>query len=165
MTDQALQPDDQTTFRVVLYPNRSLSPKGFLLLMLFIGGVSFVSGVAFLMMGAWPVFGFFGLDVLLIYIAFKLNYRSGRAFEMIELSPELLKLTLVDPAGRRKSFDFNPYWVRVRLSERPDGRTNLRLASHGQELEFARVLNDEERRAFAGVLENALAAARTARQF
>ena len=129
--------------------------------MLAIGGISFAMGLVFLSLGAWPVFGFFGLDVLLIYIAFRLNYRSGRAYELIELTPSLLTLTLVAPSGRQQSFEFNPYWVRVRFSERPDGRTHLRLASHGREQEFARCLNDDERREFARVLENALAVARS----
>ena len=148
-------------FRAILHPHRSLDPRGFLILMLAIGTISFVMGVVFLSMGAWPVFGFFGLDVLLIYVAFRLNYRSGRAYEVVELTPAVLTLTLVEPSGRQKSFEFNPYWVRVRLSERPDGRTNLRIASHGREFEFARCLNDDERREFARVLEGALATART----
>ena len=53
------------------------SPTGFLIFMLCIGGISFVSGVVFLLLGAWPVFGFFGLDVLLVYWAFRANYRAG----------------------------------------------------------------------------------------
>ena len=158
------EPDDRgkCAFRAVLHPHRSLGPKGFLILMTALGTVSFITGMAFLLMGAWPVFGFFGLDVLLVYIAFKLNYRSGRAYELVELTPDLLKVTHVRPSGEQQSYDFNPYWVRVRLAERPDGRTNLRLASHGQELEFARFLNDGERREFAGILKDALAATRNA---
>ena len=130
-----------------------------------LGIVSFVTGMAFLLMGAWPVLGFFGLDVLLVYIAFKLNYRSGRAYELIEISPDLLTLTQVDPKGHSKQHTFNPYWVRVLFSEQVDGRTNLRLSSHGKELEFAHVLNDDERREFARVLEGALATARAGGHF
>lgn len=147
-------------FRAVLHAHRSLSQRGFLILMCFLGGVSFVSGVAFWAMGAWPVFGFFGLDVLAIYFAFKINYRDGLAHEVVELTPELLKLTRVAPTGRRQSFDFNPYWVRVRLAELPDGRTNLSLASHGRTFEFGHLLNYDERREFAQVLERALSRAR-----
>ena len=75
-------------------------------------------------MGAWPVFGFFGLDVALIYYAFKRNYGSGRLYETITLSPEVLKLTRVHPSGEREEFDFNPYWARVRA--RSIGRTGGR---------------------------------------
>ena len=147
-------------FRAVLHAHRSLSQRGFLILMSFIGGVSFVTGVAFWMMGAWPVFGFFGLDVLAIYFAFKINYRDGLAHEVVELTPDILKLTRVAPTGGRQSFDFNPYWVRVRLAELPDGRTNLSLFSHGRNFEFGHLLNHDERREFAKVLDRALSRAR-----
>ncbi|WP_072396364.1 DUF2244 domain-containing protein [Hyphomicrobium sp. CS1GBMeth3] len=160
MDDSGPQTPDARVFRAILHPHRSLSPRGFLILMLAIGGVSFVSGMAFLMMGAWPVMGFFGLDVLLVYIAFKLNYRAGRAYEEVELTPRTLTLTQVAPSGKSKSFEFNPYWVRLLFTERPDGGNHLKIASHGQELEFARLLNDDERRDFAEALRRALDAGR-----
>jgi len=152
----------QEAFRAVLHPHRSLSPKGFLILMSGIGLVSFVTGMAFLAIGAWPVLGFFGLDVLLIYVAFKLNYRSARAHEIVELTSDLLRVTRVSARGDAERFEFNPYWVRVRLSQAPDGRTKLKIASHGKEFAFGRLLNDEERRDFAQVLERELFAARSA---
>ena len=160
MNDSGPAPSDASVFRAVLHPHRSLPPKGFLILMLAIGGVSFVSGMAFLLMGAWPVMGFFGLDVALIYIAFRLNYRAARAYEQVELTPRTLTVTQVSASGEVKSVAFNPYWVRVLFSERPDGGNHLKLSSHGRELEFGRVLNDEERRDFANALTGALSAAR-----
>jgi uncharacterized membrane protein len=160
MTDNQTANQEDRTFRAVLHPHRSLRPKGFLILMGFIGAVSFVTGVAFTLMGAWPVFGFFGLDVLLIYLAFKMNYRDGRAYELIEVSPDVLKITQVAASGRKRSFDFNPYWARVRFSEWPDGRAFLKIASHGKEFEFARFLNTAEKKDFANALQGALAVAR-----
>lgn len=154
-------PDDTT--RWVLTTYRSLSPRGFLVLMSLLALVSFVAGTVFLLMGAWPVFGFFGLDVLLIYIAFKLNYRSGRQYETLELAPSLLTLTRVAPSGRSEQFQFNPYWVRVVLTERLDGHNTLALASRGEMLPFARFLTDDERKEFADVLQDALSLARAAR--
>ena len=126
------------------------------------GLVSFTAGIVFWLMGAWPVFGFLGLDVLLIYLAFRFNYRSARAYETIEINGEQLILTRSDPAGRKKRFEFNPYWVRVLLSERNDGRTSLALTSHGQVIEFGRFLNDDERREFASALKYALSTVRAA---
>lgn len=154
--------DERASFRAVLYPHRSLGPRGFLILMLAIGAVSFITGMVFLLMGAWPVFGFFGLDVALIYIAFRLNYRSGRIYETVELTREALTVTRVHPSGRQESFAFNPYWVRVHLAEGPQGRTDLRLASHGDEFAFARFLTDDERRDFSNALAGALARTRAA---
>ena len=149
------------TARFVLHPHRSLSPRGFLILMLAIGSVSFAAGMVFLLLGAWPVFGFFGLDVAIVYIAFKLNFRSGRMYETVEVTPENLKLTRVDPAGRTIVFDFNPFWVRIKLlRDHPDGRTSLRLFSRGREVVFGQFLTDEERVAFAEALSGALIDAR-----
>lgn len=160
MNDTVPLADDASVFRAVLHPHRSLGPEGFVILMIAIGGASFFTGLAFLIMGAWPVMGFFGLDVLLIYIAFKLNYRAGRAYELVELTPQRLKLTQVAPSGKSKSVEFNPYWTRVLFTERHDGGNRLRLASHGREFEFARLLNDEERADFAQALKAALDNAR-----
>lgn len=159
--DSAKQEDG--AFSAVLHQHRSLSPTGFLILMTAIGSVSFITGMVFLVMGAWPVFGFFGLDVALIYVAFKLNYRSGRLYETVELTPEMLTVTRVHPSGKRESFDFNPYWVRVRLADGPQGRTDLQLASHGREFSFGRFLTDDERRDFSNALSIAISQARVAR--
>lgn len=148
--------EKQAAFRAVLHPHRSLTPRGFLILMSAIGAVSFVTGLAFLVIGAWPVMGFFGLDVALVYLAFKLNYRSGRAHEIVELTPEFLAVTRVTPQGASQRFEFNPYWARVRLAQWPDGRTDLKIASHGNEFSFGRLLNDDERRDFAAALQQAL---------
>lgn len=152
------------TFRAVLMPYRSLGPTGFLILMSVLCGVSFVSGLVFYLAGAWPVMGFFGLDVLLVYVAFKLSYRSGRLYETIELTPARFAWTRVHPSGKRERFDCNPYWARVNLRERPDGRTDLRLVSQGQELSFGRFLTDDERRDFASALSTALLDARVGKR-
>jgi uncharacterized membrane protein len=162
MSEQLTPTQDPADFRVVLRPHRSLGPRGFLILMIGVGLVSFVAGVAFLLIGAWPVFGFFGLDVLLVYVAFRLNYRSGRQHERLELTPDILKITHVQPSGRSRTIAMNPYWVRVQLQEGADGRTDLRLASHGRELPIGRFLTDDERRHLAVSLRGALQVVRAA---
>jgi uncharacterized membrane protein len=150
----------EEAFRAVLTPYRSLSPAGFLVLMGAVGLVSFVMGVVLLALGAWPVFGFLGLDVLLIYLAFRLNYRAGRQYETVELTRDVLTLTRVHPSGRRERFQFNPYWVRVQLHEGRHGRAHLCLASHGSNLSIGRFLTDDEKREFAEALKGALLVAR-----
>jgi uncharacterized membrane protein len=147
-------------FRALLTPHRSLGPTGFLVLMAALGTASFITGMVFLLMGAWPVFGFFGLDVLIVYIAFRLNYRSGRLYEMLELTPARFTLTRMHPSGRQERFDCNPYWARVNLREWPDGRTKLSIVSRGTELAFGAFLTDDERRDLASALRAALLTAR-----
>jgi uncharacterized membrane protein len=147
-------------FHAVLTPHRSLSPRGFLILMTALVVLSFATGMVFLLAGAWPVMGFLGLDVLLVYWAFKLNYRSGRMYETVDVTPSQLSVTRVHPSGRQERFDCNPYWARVNLREWPDGRTILSVAAQGREHAFGGFLTDDERRDFASALSEALLAAR-----
>lgn len=148
----------------VLHPHRSLSPRGFFILMMLLSIVSFITGVAFCMIGAWPVMGFFGLDVALVYWAFKANYFSGRVYETVDLTPDVLTLTRVEPDGRTEKAEVNPYWARVSLTtDRPDGRTSLRIIAQGRELLLGQFLTDDEKREFARALTSAIQDARVAR--
>ena len=149
------------SFTAVLTPHRSLSRSGFLIMMTAVGVVSFIAGVAFLLMGAWPVMGFFGLDVALIYFAFRTNYRDGRAAETIEVTPHNVILTRIDPDGKETVVDFNTYWVRLALDERSDGRSHLSFVTRGEKTRIADFLSDDERRDFAEVLAAELMLARS----
>ena len=143
-------------FSAMVTPHRSLSHAGFLIVMAAVGGVSFVAGMAFYAMGAWPVMGFFGLDVALIYLAFRINYRAGRAHEIVELTARALDITHVTYNGRRTTFSCNPYWARVDVRTGPDGRSDLRIQAQGRSHSFGHVLNHEERREFAQALKDVL---------
>src|SRR5580692_10223282 len=104
---------DPKIFSAVLTPHRSLGPTGFLIFMLCIGGLSFVSGVIFVMLGAWPIFGFFGLDVLLVYLAFRANYRTARAYEEVTVTATELTVRQVNQKGGVREWTLNPVWVRL----------------------------------------------------
>jgi uncharacterized membrane protein len=147
-------------FSALLTPHRSLPRTGFIVLMTLICVVSFGTGLMFYMIGAWPVLGFMGLDVALIYAAFKLNYRSGRLYETVDLTPGALTVTRVQPSGKAQSWSFNPYWVRLKLEERIGRSSELSLASHGDRLVLASFLSDPEREDFARALRAALADAK-----
>jgi uncharacterized membrane protein len=123
--------------------------------------VSFGTGLLFYLLGAWPVIGFMGLDVALIYIAFKLNFRALRLYETVDLTDDSLTVTRVAPSGKAESWSFNPYWVRLTLQPRLGRSSELSIASHGSRLVFASFLTDEEREDFAAALGSALSAART----
>lgn len=157
MTDPA--PGDSTVqpvfFEAVLYPHRSLPPQGFVILMLALGGLSFAAGVSFVLMGAWPVFGFFGLDVLLVYLAFRANYRSARQHETVRLTLDRLTVERVSLRGERRFWEFQPYWLRVILDESVD-TNRLILTSHGRELTLGGFLAPIERKTLATALHEAL---------
>ena len=143
-------------YQTVLRPHRSLPPRGFFFLMLAIAGVSFVTGVAFVMMGAWPVTGFFGLDVLLLYGAFRLSYRSGRVRETLRLEGDDLTVERVSVRGEVRSWRFQAFWLRLLLIEQGPERNRLLLRSHGRELAIGGFLNAAERRELAAELDAAL---------
>ncbi|MDX2266321.1 MAG: DUF2244 domain-containing protein [Hyphomicrobiales bacterium] len=153
---------DHKTFQATLLPHRSLSRKAFLLLMTLVCVVSFAAGAVFISIGAWPVTGFFGLDALLIYIAFRLNYRAGRTYEVIELRDGELKLSRVPVSGAPQTWRFNPYWVKVNLEESETTAPTLSLTSHGATLVFGAFLSADEKRGFAATLQAELDARRTA---
>lgn len=134
-----------------------------MLLMVAISAVSFVAGIVFFAMGAWPITGFFGLDVGIIYLAFRLNYRAGRAHEVVEITHDALTITHTKPSGAASSFTCNPYWARVNVRTWPDGRTDLRVLSHGKAHTFGLFLTDDEKRDFAEAMADALQTNRTAR--
>ncbi|MDJ0512521.1 MAG: DUF2244 domain-containing protein [Methyloceanibacter sp.] len=147
-------------FQAVLSPHRSLGPRGFVIFMLAVSVIAFGAGLMFFMMGAWPVLGFMGLDVLLIYVAFRINFRALRVYETVALTDDALTVTRVAPNGKEQSWRFNPYWVRVHVDERVGLSSELSLASHGKRLVFGAFLTDPEREDFAAALKAALREAR-----
>src|ERR1700681_733790 len=107
------EPAQPELFSALLTPHRSLNRTGFLVLMGFVSAVSFAAGLAFLLMGAWPVLAFFGLDVLAIYWAFRINFRHARATEEIRMTSTELRVRRVSHRGHVVEFVLNPLWVRL----------------------------------------------------
>ena len=149
-------------FERVLWPHRSLPPRGFHMLMLGLGCLSFIAGVCFVAAGAWPVCGFFGLDVALLYLAFRLSYRSARQRETLRLANDQFTVERVDIYGARRSWRFQPFWLRVVLEERRDESNRLLLASHGKSLVIGDFLAPPVRRDLAATLRDVLSRWRAA---
>ena len=166
MTEPSANPapmnSGEPLFTAILSPHRSLSLRGFNILMTIVGLASFVIGMGFLMMGAWPVFGFFGLDAALVYFAFRRNYLDARAFEEISLSRDELQIRRVSAHGREVSYTLNPYWTRLLIDRRAWGIASLALASSGRKVPVGAFLSPDDRASFADALSAALASARTA---
>lgn len=154
-------PPDSAIFSAVLTPHRSLGPRGFLIFMLVLGGLSFLSGMAFVLMGAWPVFGFFGLDVLLVYVAFRANYRAARAYEVVTVTGSELTLRQVSHRGKVREWTLNPLWVRLeRIAHEEFGIERLFLVSRGRRVPIAGFLGPAEKASFAKALAQALGEAK-----
>jgi uncharacterized membrane protein len=148
---------EPTLFSAILTPHRSLSATGFVIMMTLVGGVSFFAGMAFLLMGAWPVFGFFGLDVALIYFAFRANYRAATAFEEVLVTASELRVRKVSHRGQVSEWTLNPVWVQLdREVHEEFGIERLFLVSRGRKLPVAAFLGPREKESFAAALGAAI---------
>src|SRR5947209_4310747 len=98
-------------FSALLTPHRSLSSAGFFVVMGLIAAISFVGGVVLFLVGAWPVIGFFGLDVALVYGAFRANYLAAAAYEEVTVRPSELRVKKVSARGKVAEWSLNPVWV------------------------------------------------------
>jgi uncharacterized membrane protein len=159
-------PEDETAadvplFRALLVPHRSLGRSGFRNLMLFVGAVSLVTGVGFLLKGAWPVFGFFGLDVLLVFVAFRASYRAARAREEVSVSRTDLLVRKTSAKGKVEESHYNPFWARFRVARHAEiGITRMAVTGQGRTTEIGGFLNPDDRESFATAFGEALATAR-----
>jgi uncharacterized membrane protein len=152
---------EPTIFSAVITPHRSLGHVGFLILMLVFGGISFVAGIMFFIAGAWPVFGFFGLDVALLYFAFRVNYRAADAYEEVTVTPSTLTVRKISHRGTAREWQLNPLWVRLdKVTHEEYGIERLLLVSRGRNLPVGNFLGPEEKASFANALGNALSQAK-----
>lgn len=148
---------EPTLFSATITPHRSLGRRGFLLVMLLVGGCSFVGGLVFFLIGAWPVVGFLGLDVLLVYLAFRANYRAAAAYEQVTVTPSELRVRKVSHRGKADEWTLNPLWTRIdRETHAEFGLLRLFLVSRGWRLLVAGFLGPKEKEKFAKALSDAL---------
>ena len=127
--------------------------------MCIVGGAWLVFSLCLLSLGAWPVIGFGGLDVLGIYLAFRVSYSHARLYENVRLTADELEVERVWPSGRRQIWSFEPYWARAELTTfGPDGAlSRLRIRSRDRQVILGAFLSPQERAAFAATLQTALA--------
>jgi len=154
-------PSDPVLFSALLTPHRSLNRTGFILVMAFLSVISFAAGIAFLIMGAWPVVGFFGLDVLAIYWAFRINYRRAKASEEISVTPTELRVRRISHRGHVAEWVLNPLWVHVdQIAHEEFGIERLYLVSRWRRVSIGSFLSPDEKASFSSALKAGLAAAR-----
>jgi uncharacterized membrane protein len=148
-------------FSATITPHRSLGRKGFIIVMCALGGISFIAGMVFLIAGAWPVMGFFGLDVLLVYWAFRANYRAAAAYEQVTVTPSELTVRKVSHRGELAEWTLNPVWTKLdKQTHEEYGIEKLFLVSRGRKLAIANFLGPAEKEDFAAALGAALGEAK-----
>ncbi|MEQ1941339.1 DUF2244 domain-containing protein [Mesorhizobium sp. VNQ89] len=162
MSDTNAAAADEPFFQALLTPHRSLGRTGFAILM---GALLFgwlVTGLFFLSHGAWPIFGFLGLDVLLVYVCFTLNYRAARAREEVSVSRTSLDIRKIAPSGRSEDHHFNPFWAKFAVARHDEiGITRMAVEGQGRSVSIGGFLNPDDRESFATAFSRALATAKT----
>lgn len=147
-------------FDLVLRPHRSLSPAGFWVIMTIMGAWSFIGGIVFWLVGAWPVIGFVGLDFIIVWWAFRASYGDARTRERLRHASGILTVERMDKRGAVECQTLPTQWLRITLEPTPAGPRDLVLSSHGRRLVIGAFLPPEERVVLAGLLDEALARAR-----
>ena len=157
---------DTPLFRARLTPHRSLTRVQFHRLLIVVGIASLCVTAPFVALGAWPVAGFMGLDVLIVWLAFRANFRAARASETLSLTPLELHVAKVSAKGARRDWRFNPAWVKLERDEHEDfGTQRLALVSRGRQVEIAAFLGPDQKAELAGKLARALGVARAGARF
>jgi uncharacterized membrane protein len=159
----AMKQNQRIFFDAIIFPHRSLTPQIARNILLVVAGLLFVVGLIFLSMGAWPVLGFLGLEVLVLGLAFKFSFLQARAKERILLTTDELTIEKISAKGKCRSWHFQPYWISIDVIDQDYGRKGeIALRSHGQEVRIAHWLSDEERYDFVRELRASLKRSRLA---
>ena len=143
-------------YEISLYPYRSLNKTDFFILMFALGLISFIAGIIFMLKGAWPVFGFFGLDVLLVYIFFKINFKSGRKKEIIILTKNQLIIEFYDSKKILKKHYLDANWLKINLIKLKNEMNKLQISSKNKSIIIGSFLRYQEKINVAKSLHRAL---------
>lgn len=151
------QHGDPLLFSAVLRPHRSLTPKGIRLVIALVAVAGLVAAIPFIIFGFWPVAGFYGLDIALLYWALNSNMDASGTFEIITVSPYALDVEKRPRCGRSQFWTFNPLWTRLHKDFTADmGLEKLVLVSKGERVTIADTLNPEDKADFGKALQLAL---------
>jgi uncharacterized membrane protein len=155
MSDIALSPQ----FEAMTRPRQALGAQGLRVLAALLAVGLALPALLFTMLGAWPVLGFLGVELLLVIGLFAMHRRAGaRAYERVSLTGGRLTVERADARGVRFAFACDAYWARVRLEEGLQPR--VLVAERAREAEIGLFLGAEQRRELAAALAGALAAHR-----
>ncbi|PWB95021.1 DUF2244 domain-containing protein [Methylosinus sporium] len=157
----ASAPSAEAIYQTRLIPHRSMTLRQAHVFILLFGAGTCVLSVPFYILGAWPVVGFMGLDVLALYVALRVSFRSAKAFETLSLTPFELVIVQKSAYGLRRERRFDTYWLRLETEEDEEfGMQRVLLVSRGERIEIGGFLAPEQKAALAEELSRALAEAK-----
>ena len=141
----------------VITPHRSLSRKGFIVLISVLTTINTATAVVFLLIGAWPAPLFLGLDVIAVIVAFIASGRAVLRKERIQVTADEVRVVLETPRGEHTVWQSPTAFTRVAVAGEAED-VHLRLSDRA--VPVARALTRRERRDFAEALERAIHRAR-----
>ncbi len=148
-------------FAAKLTPHRSLTPRGRRIVIGIVAVLAAIPGLVLSRLGAWPVIGFMGLDILGVWWALSASGKQDRAFEEVTLWRDHLDIRQVSVNGKEQKVSFNPFFVKLVLERDHDERTNaIWLKGKDSDLEIGAFLNPDDKASFAQVFGTALKKAR-----
>jgi len=147
----------------VLTPHRSLSKRGFVLLLCVLAVYNLIVAAFLVAIGAFPVPVFLGLDFVALIVAFRVSYGGARQAERVQVSADQVRVTH-ELKGRSREVWASPTAF-TRVSLEPQGRygDRVRLRMSNRALTVAGSLGPKQRRAFAAELEQAIRSAKSER--
>ena len=140
-----------------LEPSKSLRPEGANLILVILGGFGLVISGSFMVFGAWPVFGFMALDVLLIYTAFQAQYRRSNRGQEITISNDKIEIKYFKAGTCIKTILFNRYWAKLEHLNTFNRHSKLMFSSHGKFSEIGEFLSFKEKQKLVADLKPLLA--------
>ncbi|MEO1042176.1 MAG: DUF2244 domain-containing protein [Pseudomonadota bacterium] len=152
--------EDDFRFHALLFPNRSLSADGFRRVLAVVIGVNLMNALIYFTLGAWPVAFFCGVDILIVWAAFKVSYAQGRRHERVMLTDDALWISRVLPSGHETRWKLSPHWTRVLIDDPVEHTTQLKLIEKGKTLILGSFLAPQERKELAEAIQAALQAFR-----
>ena len=148
-------------FQARLTPHRSLSRRGVAIVIGCVAAFCLSVGAVFASLGLWPVLGFMGLDVVVLWWAIRASMRSGRAFEDVRVTSQSVDLRQVTPAGAETRHSFPQFGTRFEVDRHEEiGITQMRLANRARTVPFGSFLNPRDRESFAHAFAQAMSRAK-----
>ena len=136
-----------------LEPSKSLKPEGANLVLVILGSFGLVISASFMVFGAWPVFGFMALDVLLIYIAFQAQYRRSDRGQEITISNDKIEIKYFKRGVCVRTILLNKYWAKLEHFNPFNRQSKLMFSSHGKFSEIGEFLSLKEKQKLAADLK------------
>jgi uncharacterized membrane protein len=134
-----------------------MTAKGMMLFVFLVGLGVFLIAIRFVLLGAWVILPFAVLEISLLAAGFWLYERASRYRETVQLTRDSFSITQEGVNGRR-TWCFNPHWVRVNLLLDPNEwyPSKLLIKAHGQQIEIGACLTDLERQELSQAIKKQL---------